>query len=60
MSGAEMLRVCFCVKIRKRNYRREQTDGYRGSSGGLGEGWRGDGGVSGCKLLPVEWISNKV
>ena len=36
----------------------EQTCGCQGEGGGSGMHW--DFGVNGCKLLPLEWISNEI
>ena len=35
-----------------------QTYGCQGGGGGSGMDW--ESGVNGCKLLPLEWISNEI
>ena len=38
----------------------EQTCGCQGGEGGGGSGMDGEFGVSRCKLLHLEWISNEI
>ena len=61
-----MAQMNLCTKQKQTHRHREQTCGCQGVGGGLGAGvCRGSGmdwesEISRCKLLHLEWISNKV